>query len=682
MHWPMKHTNASSSNNSHRCIVTTTADAMSKASSPRPRVDDSSCCDCDTLELEVTITVISLGGVVAKKYESKKSSLMPKRRKKQGHLTPATSTSVVASFCQAFTSDGTTPLTHVPSIPIENLDASCMSSTSNPTPQPIIHWPGMPHDDDDNANQVLSTLRFSRRFDREDDASSQGRFMPQTCPINVSISRHGHLIGLGKANVIIVGEENGVSSTVVPVSSTIKKVSSRYKSSIPIPMIKIKGDDLMFGLKSDAMLRVLVSVSKLQTPEKDVVENPKSFCVDRSSDPESDDNIAVVPDPEPQSAVCDNAITESGIKGKELVNAREEMQLAEPKEVRVRSRPARVRSTTVMRGSLFGEEPERQEKAEANDSQDVEAEAAAAEAEDIIPDFSELDETTTSLNVVVPSQTDANNDRDLDTALSFCVLSAILGSPAPSCVKKHGSGSKIANPIFWDLEDDIEDNIPDLHFDNSSYEGTDPPHKEGSGLNDAFTTASLSDDESVGAPGNNEEELIDLEAMDIVPDIDIVNESCEYHCSAFDEPSIKKAADSALAWSALALILHSPAPAAVTNFGSSPKNLDDSSLADLENELFTIQEVEEEASLPSLTDTAESPPCSPERKQREYMFKDSLDDNEFLPEIEAMANRIERCPYCKLLYCQEFPCSMRFKMEHEQQQPSRTYKEALMRGGD
>ena len=132
---------------------------------------------------------------------------------------------------------------------------------------------------------------------------------------------------------------------VVPVSRSIKKVSRRSKSSIP--MMKIRGDDLKFGLKSDAMLRVLVSVSKVQTPEIKVVENPMSLSVDQGSHSV----------PEPQSVVCDNAITEAGSNGNEQVNAREEMQLAESNEVRPRPR-RRVRSVTDMRGSLFGEEPE------------------------------------------------------------------------------------------------------------------------------------------------------------------------------------------------------------------------------------------------------------------------------------------------------------------------------------
>ena len=207
---------------------------------------------------------------------------------------------------------------------------------------------------------------------------------------------------------------------------------------------------------------------------------------------------------------------------------------------------------------------------------------------------------------------------------------------------------------------------------------TDLSDKEGFGLNDTFTTASLSDDESEGASLSNEELTdFDVEGLDIVPDINNVDQSDGYPSPAFDEPSIKKAADSALAWSALALILNSPAPAAVSKSGSSctSKHLfeDDESLSvgELDNALFTIQEVEEEASfydasiddMPSLADTDESPPspspCSPQKKQREYKFKDSLDDNDLLCQIETMANRIEQCQYCKLLYCQEFPCSMR-----------------------
>jgi hypothetical protein len=444
-------------------------------------------------------------------------------------------------------------------------------------------------------------------------------------------------------------------------------------------MMKIRGDDLKFGLKSDAMLRVLVSVSKVQTPEIEVVENHMSLSVDQSSDPV----------PGPQSVVCDNAITEAGSNCNEQVNAREEMQLTESNEVRPRLR-RRVSSTTAMRGSLFGEEPEfqQQEQAAANDIQNVDT--AEAEAEDNIipdPDCLELDETTTSLNVVVPSETDANRNRDVDTTLSFCVLGAILGSPAPSCVKKHGR--KTASSIFWDLEDGIDDDIPDLRDDNSSSEDTNPSNEKESGLNDIFTTASLSDcDESHGASVNNEEELIDV---DTVPDIDIVDETCDYDCCpAFDETSIKKAADSALAWSALALILHSPAPAAVTKLGSSciPKHSDEPASADFDDALFTIEEVEEEVDdIPSLADTAESPPCTPNRKHREYMFKDSLDDNAFLPELESMANQmVEQCPHCKLLYCQEFPCSSRCMMERDgnvsERQPSITYKDALMKGED
>jgi len=227
-----------------------------------------------------------------------------------------------------------------------------------------------------------------------------------------------------------------------------------------------------------------------------------------------------------------------------------------------------------------------------------------------------LDETAASLSIDIadPVQPDANISRSAGTTMSLCVFGAILGSPAPSCVKKHGR--KRTNAHFWDLEDGIEDEVPDLPVD----EDTDPPDEEGSDLNGEFATASLLDqDDGSGGASENDEDPIDFEDSYIVPDIDDLDQSGE-----------------------------------------------------VDNELFTIQEVEveEESScyyesiddIPSLADTDESPSFSPQRRQRDYKFNDSLDDNELLSQIEAMANRIEKCPYCELLCCREFTCSVRLKV--------------------
>eukprot|EP00986_Skeletonema_menzelii_P001918 scaffold523_cov148-Skeletonema_menzelii.AAC.3 len=214
--------------------------------------------------LEVTITVLGCSGMVTKKYEPKSLVWKPRQATK-------TTTSLVASLkAGSF-------LTHVPSIPIENLDATNMST---PTPQPTVLWPSV--EGDETQAQVLSTLRFTRTFRREavnDTASSKGRFLPETCPINISLSRCGKMISLGKANVIISGEEKGESSILVPITSTIKKpgvssplrrspmrrgTSESFITKDSIPMIRIMGDDIQFGLKDDSILRVLVSVTDVQ----------------------------------------------------------------------------------------------------------------------------------------------------------------------------------------------------------------------------------------------------------------------------------------------------------------------------------------------------------------------------------------------------------------------------------
>eukprot|EP00984_Skeletonema_dohrnii_P001852 scaffold618_cov130-Skeletonema_dohrnii-CCMP3373.AAC.3 len=121
--------------------------------------------------LEVTITVLGCSGVVAKRYDSK--NLVWKNRQ-----VTKTTASIVASFSQHI-SAGNSFLTHMPSMPMEHLDAS--SITIKPIPQPIVHWPSVgvcSEGGDETQCQALSTLRFTRRFQREpvnDTASSTRR---------------------------------------------------------------------------------------------------------------------------------------------------------------------------------------------------------------------------------------------------------------------------------------------------------------------------------------------------------------------------------------------------------------------------------------------------------------------------------------------------------------------------
>lgn len=204
--------------------------------------------------MAVTITLLSLTGVVTKKYASK--NLL--RRKNRQPPNNTNFTSLVASFPQNLSADNSasssSPVTHVPSFPI---DVS--------RPQPIVRWHS-------HLGQALSTLKFPLQLqhreagadaDEEEDGvssstSTRKRFIPQTCPINISLSRNGKFATLGKASIVISGDVQGESSIIVPV--VLQKKAGSSKESIP--MTRIKGDDLLLGLKSDStLLHVLVSVT-------------------------------------------------------------------------------------------------------------------------------------------------------------------------------------------------------------------------------------------------------------------------------------------------------------------------------------------------------------------------------------------------------------------------------------
>ena len=430
---------------------------------------------------------------------------------------------------------------------------------------------------------------------------TQDRFIPQTYPIHISVSCNGRLIELGKANIIITGEEDGNSSMIVPVSSTIKKVTSHRKSSTP--MVKIKGDDWKFGLTKDAMLRVLVSVSH---PEKDRGSNSAlndSAALPTASPTESESR---------QHFASDNAATEVSIE---------------------------------MDSSSYSEQARDDEAAETD--------------LDLTELLSEVCEIASSAQADACSKmkTDVNN------GLSLCMLGAVLGSPALSCARKNGNRSTSRDTKFWDFKDGTDDDeIPDIHVDSvANLEVGDPSLEEGSALNDAFSTASLSYSYDQSDAHASDEEFFDFEDMPTMfTDIQGDDEhSCGNHSPALDGPSIKNAVDSALAWSALILLLNLPAP-------SDASKLLEHSKRELNDTLSTIQE--EDAShydesidgIPSLAGTNESFDRTPKRKIRDYKYQDSLDDNELLPQIEAMANQIEKCPYCDLFCCKLCPRSSLF----------------------
>lgn len=216
--------------------------------------------------MEVTITVISLDGLVTKNYHPK-SKLKTMLTKNHHQFVAAATTSIVTSISQDLPTEETI-FTHVPSLPL-GLDKSFLAQ--NQSSHPVIQWPST--NATENAfvdkHQMLSTVRMVRNFQREtvveNSASSTHRLKPQMFPINISLSRHGKLINLGQASVIVNGEETGTSSVSIPVTSTghKSKMAAALKGKKGIPMMRIKDDCIKFGLKDDAMLRVLVSVTEV-----------------------------------------------------------------------------------------------------------------------------------------------------------------------------------------------------------------------------------------------------------------------------------------------------------------------------------------------------------------------------------------------------------------------------------
>ena len=236
---------------------------------------------------EVRITVLTFEGVVAKRFDPKTKKLV---RKASQALKPSTS-NIVVSFSQDVSANKSF-LTHLPSSPMEHLDVSV--SKTKLAPQPTVRWPTSMEED-----EGLSTLRFTRRFQQKvasDDASSSAILLPETFPINLSLSRRGKLITLGTGTVLISGEEKEESNVAVPIKSTIKKTGinspmKKSRSKRRIPMMRMKGDDLQFGLRDDSSLGVQVSLTKVHDDNTDITDEiqedeiSQKGCEDNICDP-------------------------------------------------------------------------------------------------------------------------------------------------------------------------------------------------------------------------------------------------------------------------------------------------------------------------------------------------------------------------------------------------------------
>mmetsp|Transcript_24636 Transcript_24636/g.37340 ORF Transcript_24636/g.37340 Transcript_24636/m.37340 type:complete len:384 (+) Transcript_24636:134-1285(+) len=158
-----------------------------------------------------------------------------------------------------------------------------------------------------------------------------------------------------------------------------------------------------------------------------------------------------------------------------------------------------------------------------------------------ISNFAELEETD-----ALPCAEKDTSSKDIDSAMAWCALTAVLGCQAPSSVIKQAGGKMKQKVQLWGI-DSVSEDIPDLPFDDRSFSSVD---------------SSLSE----GAPDLNEisfdESDDDEDSLFIVPDVEDAQDFI--YEDEYKKTSVKEAADSTLSWSALALLLGAPAPASVT----------------------------------------------------------------------------------------------------------------------
>jgi hypothetical protein len=164
---------------------------------------------------------------------------------------------IVASFSHTLTQKNVL-FTHLPSHPME--------LTLSTTIQPIAYWSAKV--DLDDTDQALSTLKFKRPFVHKDSQSSSSnssssKYAPQKCSIKLSVSRNGKLITMGNADIIIHGNEDGERTISSSVQAPPKANKRKMRlGKISFPMFRAKGDNMSFGLRPDAKLRVLVHVNE------------------------------------------------------------------------------------------------------------------------------------------------------------------------------------------------------------------------------------------------------------------------------------------------------------------------------------------------------------------------------------------------------------------------------------
>lgn len=212
----------------------------------------------------VKVTVLSIHGIVAKKKKIKGGDIEVEGKE---------TATIVASVPQANSQSTCDPafFTHFHSLPLT------LASSYK------LHWLTM----DGNSASDLLTIQFDRQFLGEADGTR--RFVPQTCPVNLSVSRNGKTALLGRFDLSITGEENGQTPVIIPVTSAaldpktqeqnssvtnslgkIRNMGKGSSSNKNISMSKIsKTDPFQFGLQTGAMIRLLVNVSDINTVKEE-----------------------------------------------------------------------------------------------------------------------------------------------------------------------------------------------------------------------------------------------------------------------------------------------------------------------------------------------------------------------------------------------------------------------------
>lgn len=186
-----------------------------------------------------------------------------------------------------------------------------------------------------------------------------------------------------------------------------------------------------------------------------------------------------------------------------------------------------------------------------------------------------------SMNQVSLEPETANTKDASDSVIAWTLLGAVMGSPAPQSVLQTKQKRDCAN--LWmneDAETDLNNELPDIEDNDSSITNLD-------------TTL----------PPLPEEDECDNSSIP-----DVFDETTE-STPAANTPSSQDAANNTLAWSALTMLLGSPAPSCVQQKKSKmePKNLWAEDSIDENDELlsladFEINEPADDSSLPVLDD--------------------------------------------------------------------------------